>query len=507
MIKVIGFILLVSIRYGSAQDDFYEMSEQHPLKSCKTSTLLDKPEACEEKTYDQKECSSSKRLQSALEVKNQQDFGTCVFASLSTELNYLFRRLYSENDYELPWTYLSVIGRGTNVNSCPLTEALDTIKNQGSYHDRAFYNIKNFEKNLIVNKGRGLCYSDNKDMLDYFPNDLFNSTLYLDAILKIKKDNSLLSNYPIFSNYIDCQNDILKKSNKTIEQLKEIDFDQYITELKTCFSLKGLNSLSKNPTCSGDIALNLANLAYEQGVSAEFDNLDRDNSSLDFLEQYLSAFLKCGKVDGASEKNRFIKENHHSISLYPQYTKDGTFLVDRVKEEFFLENCQKKKSKDECYLEVDKQDDIREPFFNVMKKAFSGKKQKDKRPISISVNSALFNNPVFKQNSDGGHLMNIIGVSECEKRKCILIHNSWGDQNQYSIDSEDTVAGEVSWKELKKLDILPFTAKQEVYDEDLKLTGNILDYSRFWLCGDEITKYLNRIHYVKTSRDLLQTSF
>jgi|GEM_PF-6375100 len=471
------------------------MSKEHPLYSCNSSTLIDKPKECEAESsnFSSDQCDKLKRIQATIPIKDQQDFGTCVLAGMSSELNYLFKRLYPGNDYELPWTYLTILGKGEKLLSCSVSDAIDEMKDVGNNYQHAFNNIKKIEKFFITQQGRGLCVTDKKNV-DLNPNDFIGAALHLEQILKYKRSDDLLGEFPIFSHYLSCEKEITQSLG--VKDIKEVPFDKYYDLLNGCFAVKGLEGLNQS-TCS-NLNLNLANLSYlETGVTKDFDSLYETDMPILFFERYMSFFLNCRKVDGDLEKNRFIKNHHEAIKLSLS-TDAGTrepLLVDHDKKERLIDECVKSgKAPVDCQLSVGKREDISNGFWDVMKKAFTNEDSFKNRPLSIAVRSTLFKNEMFNMDSSGGHLMNIIGVSECkEGKKCILISNSWGSQ-KVAFTKED-------WEEkLKDSNFLPYKVNKLGKDWG---GGVVVDASRFWVCGDEILKHLKKVYYIKTSRDML----
>ncbi len=400
-------------------------------------------------------------------------------ASFSTELNYLIRRKYKESQEVLSFNYLQYISKQCGVKSCSLKE-MDEVLHEGNYLDDTFKKLVKIEDTNFKKTGRGLCYqhylkevemnslSTNDPSLYFAPIKIIN--YYLENDKNISK---VLEQFP-FLNTHKCKQE---ENNK----LLACALDDYISY----FNPQALK------VCSSG--------AISELISRVDEILENksDENMFDVFQPLMEKSLNC---DGNLSKEPILSEmkSHHGVLkkingeeviVKPKLLKE----IDKQCRAAFKDNFDKA---DACSSKL-KEQACREkkgcrPMWDFYENALSHPNVNARRPITIGASMKIFR-PVadifgfVRDPLDGHHAMVAIGTATCEKKKCLLLQNSWGSD----VISED----KNKWEDSYKL--------RSVYPYKIDSNGK-MDYSRMWVCGDELIKEsIKQINYIQSYRPLL----
>ncbi len=506
----------------------------HPLDGCEKKTLFDVKDlkSSKESELDPSELKETSilgdRLISSISMIHDQDnLGACVNAALDTEINYLLRRTYHETHDRIPWTLMQASGKVAEVfamkdGDSSLKELKEKYKTGGFIKDN-FEMLQKLEQfNLDVNK-RGLCtqpFMEAFNSINYSATDRdiyyepFEAILfYLDNDKNLDKT---ISHFPGMIIPNQCEG--LEKDSKfsciltaqlllfSKEYCRDLDF-KYLDDLKAINLRLIVDEILKDgykTSAFNFLPIFEAPLNCEGRFSASslFENW---NSNDVFT-------FEITKKDG-SKKTIVLHEDHpDSIRCRRNYPLSQPKRIDKCITEALDGKCSKE---NQC-----------REMFDFLEDAISNENLLRRRPITFAADMRLVMDARGMLSTDpssieegGGHAMVAVGTASCEKnnRKCILIQNSWGNQEatiddlyledyeelivqknakfkklhgaKESIEELETIEREMIRKaKFPAFNILPY---------EIKADGK-MDYSRFWACGEKLlNKHVHNFNYLR----------
>ncbi len=450
---------------------------EHPLEDCERTTLLDSSKESSKNFSDDK--AGVKQIINT--IHSQKGYGACLLASFSTELNYLIRRKYKESNEVLSFNYLQYISKQCGVKQCSLKEMRETLK-AGNYLDDTFNKLVEIESENFKKFGRGLCFQP-----------------YLEEV----KMNSLSTNDP---NYYFAPITIIHYYLQSDKDLKKI-LDVY-PELnsQTC----NQEDKDEQLACMIDNYFGYFNpQSIRQCHMGTFETLindvrgvlknDKRGNFFELFQPLIEAPLDCkGKL--SQEPILSEMKSHHGV-LHKYKVDDKTVIVKPGLFKKIQKECEtlipdSLNDQLDCIFEkqgkVCKEKNGCREMWDFYENAISHPNMNARRPITIGASMKLFR-PVadifgfVKDPLDGHHAMAAIGTATCKQKKCLLLQNSWGTER---IPEE-----KIQWEDSYKL--------RSVYPYKIDSKGR-MDYSRMWVCGDELIKEnIKQINYIQSYRPLL----
>ncbi len=447
---------------------------KHPLEACKKTTLIDSPEV-------------DKRVKEPLEIiHDQKNYGACLFASLSSELNYLVRRKYQESDEILTYEYLQYLSKQCDHKTCRIEE-IDQLLKDGNYFENSFSNIQKIEEKNFKEKKRGLCFNSVELLSDHDEPDLyFEPIQIINFYFKNNKSvEKTIKEYPsLYAS--EMIPDVFER--KCSEQYNE-DSNQYLACLITRrfpFIYTHMNDFKSIDCHQGEVSKLISSIEEVFDVKANFfDLLDslveiplNCNSNLSkekILENFESKKVKIVKINGKKKyinSEKFTEANEECEKKYS--------LPEKINKCF--EDAKEKICNDGVHCKTS---------WGFFENALAHDMANARRPVSLGFNMKIFEpiKDIITNDLEGKHAMLAVGVAECkeEKKKCLLVQNSWG-KNGYSGNKKVWLPG------YEKRGIYPYEI-----DENFGM-----DFSRFWICDENLLNdHLEQINYIKTYRPLI----